>query len=116
MRRAHAGVSGIAVVAGLLLAGGEARADAKQECAAAYERTQSLRNAGKLIEARKLPGRVAAPGLRCECAVIVNLAERLTELLRQGDPLATRVKLTKRDFAAALARGLWRGVWARRAA
>jgi hydroxysqualene synthase len=69
-----------------------------------------------LVEARKLPGRVAAPGLRCECAVIVALAERLTALLRRGDPLATRVKLAKRDFAAALARGVWRGAWARRAA
>jgi farnesyl-diphosphate farnesyltransferase len=63
-----------------------------------------------LIEkARALPPLVRAPGLRRECAVIVNLAERLSARLRAGDPLARRVKLTKSDFAAALLVGLWRG-------
>jgi len=59
--------------------------------------------------ARDLPPRVKSPGLRRETAVIVNLAERLTEHLRRGDPLASRVKLRKWDFAAALAIGVWRG-------
>ena len=59
--------------------------------------------------ARDLPPLVKSPGLRREAAVIVNLAERLTAHLRQGDPLATRVKLSKWDFAAALAVGLYRG-------
>jgi farnesyl-diphosphate farnesyltransferase len=63
-----------------------------------------------LIEtARALPPLVKSPGLRRECAVIVNLAERLARRLRDGDPLARRVKLTKGDFAAALLVGLWRG-------
>jgi len=63
-----------------------------------------------LIEkARELPPLVKAPGLRRECAVIVNLAERLSRRLRLGDPLARRVKLTKSDFAGALLIGLWRG-------
>jgi hydroxysqualene synthase len=64
----------------------------------------------KLIaEARKLPPRVKSPGLRRECAVIVNLAERLSGHLRRGDPLATRVKLKPVDFGAALLIGVWRG-------
>lgn len=59
--------------------------------------------------ARALPGRVKSPGLRRECAVIVNLAERLAAHLRRGDPLARRVKLRPVDFAAALLIGMWRG-------
>jgi squalene synthase HpnC len=38
--------------------------------------------------------------MRLEGAVIVGLAHRLTRRLRQGDPLATRVKLSKADMAA----------------
>jgi farnesyl-diphosphate farnesyltransferase len=62
-----------------------------------------------IVKARDLPGLVKAPGLRRECAVIVNLAQRLARRLRAGDPLAGRVKLSKGDFAAALLVGLWRG-------
>jgi hydroxysqualene synthase len=62
-----------------------------------------------IVMARGLPPLVESPGLRRECAVIVNLAERLARRLRRGDPLARRVKLTKSDFAAALFIGLWRG-------
>ena len=62
-----------------------------------------------IVEARRLPLGVKSPGLRRECAVIVNLAERLTRRLRHGDPIAGRVKLTKSDFALALLTGLWRG-------
>jgi N-acetylglucosamine kinase-like BadF-type ATPase len=47
--------------------------------------------------------------LRRECAVIADLARRLSAHLRRGDPLARRVKLTPYDFAAAVAVGLWRG-------
>lgn len=68
------------------------------------DRTEAL-----IVKARELPPLVKAPGLRRECAVIVNLAERLARRLRHGDPLARRVKLTKGDFAAALLIGLWRG-------
>ena len=56
--------------------------------------------------ARELPPRVAARGLRWESAVIVALATRLARRLRQGDPLATRVKLGKNDFAAAFLTGI----------
>jgi len=69
-----------------------------------------------IATAQGLPGAVASLGLRCESAVIVALAGRLTGLLRRGDPLASRVKLTKSDFAAALLGGLWRGVVRRRSA
>jgi hydroxysqualene synthase len=73
------------------------------------------RTASLVVTARALPGTVASAGLRCECAVIVALAGRLTALLRGGDPLAARVKLTKRDFTAALIGGVWRGLVAGRA-
>jgi len=69
-----------------------------------------LGNTDRLIsEARNLPPRVKSAGLQRECAVIVNLAERLSRHLRGGDPLASRVKLKPVDFAAALLIGVWRG-------
>jgi hydroxysqualene synthase len=61
-----------------------------------------------IARARLLPAAVQSPGLRRECAVIVGLAARLARRLRHGDPLATRVKLTRGDFAAALLLGLCR--------
>jgi squalene synthase HpnC len=73
------------------------------------------RTASLVVTAQALPGAVASVGLRCECAVIVALAGRLAGLLRSGDPLATRVKLGKRDFAAALIGGVWRGLVSGRA-
>jgi phytoene/squalene synthetase len=62
-----------------------------------------------IARARRLPPAVKSPGLSRESAVIVELAARLARRLRRGDPLATRVKLTRGDFAAALLVGLWRG-------
>lgn len=62
-----------------------------------------------IAQARQLPPRVESAGLRRECAVIVNLAERLSRHLRRGDPLAQRVKLKPVDFAASLFIGLWQG-------
>jgi farnesyl-diphosphate farnesyltransferase len=62
-----------------------------------------------IAQARDLPPRVKSAGLRRECAVIVDLAGRLSRHLRRGDPLATRVKLRPVDFAAALFIGMWRG-------
>ena len=64
-----------------------------------------------LVEAaRGLSPRVAAPGLRCECAVITELAARLLRRLRRGDPLAARVGLGKTDFLAAFLSGVLRGI------
>jgi farnesyl-diphosphate farnesyltransferase len=65
------------------------------------DRTEAL-----VAAARGLPPRVAARGLRWESAVIVALAARLARRLRHGDPLATRVKLGKKDFAAAFLTGI----------
>ena len=48
-------------------------------------------------EARALPRRVRDRRLRLETAVIVGLAHRLAARLRHGDPIATRVKLTRGD-------------------
>jgi farnesyl-diphosphate farnesyltransferase len=59
-----------------------------------------------IAKARGLPPRVAARGLRWESAVIIALAARLARRLRHGDPLATRVKLGKNDFAAAFLTGI----------
>jgi hypothetical protein len=53
MTRGRGWVSAVALSACTLLGLREARADGKQECAAAYEQTQSLRDTGKLVEARK---------------------------------------------------------------
>ena len=64
------------------------------------------RTAALINEARGLPPRVAASGLRWECAVIVDLAARLLRRLRRRDPLATRVKLRKSDFFSAFVVGV----------
>jgi farnesyl-diphosphate farnesyltransferase len=57
--------------------------------------------AGLNQTATALPGLVRARRLRAETAIIAALARRLTGKLRQGDPLATRVKLARQDFLAA---------------
>ena len=63
---------------------------------------QMLEATEKLNEhAADLPKRVRSRRLRMECAIICHLARRLTVLLKQGDPLATRVKLGKPDMFAA---------------
>jgi squalene synthase HpnC len=69
------------------------------------------RTAELVAASRALPPAVKARGLRTESAVIVALAERLTVLLRRGDPLAARVKLGPSDFLRALVAGVWRSSW-----
>ena len=69
------------------------------------DRTAALVNA-----ARGLAPRVAARGLRCECAVITELAARLLRRLRRGDPVAARVGLGKADFLAAFLTGVPKGL------
>jgi squalene synthase HpnC len=64
------------------------------------------RTAALIDEARNLPPRVVARGLRWECAVIVELAARLLHRLRRGDPLAVRVKLRRSDFLVAFVIGV----------
>lgn len=68
---------------------------------------QMLAAADKLnAQAAELPRRVKSRRLRMECAVICALAQRLTHLLKQGDPLATRVKLRKPDMVSAMLQGI----------
>jgi len=67
------------------------------------------RTAELVDQARGLPPLVASRGLRWESAVIVELAGRLLRRLRHGDPVATRVALSKSDFFAAFAIGVSRG-------
>lgn len=52
-----------------------------------------------MTDARRLPRALRSRHLAMESAVIVNLAARLIALLRKGDPLASRVALSKLDFA-----------------
>lgn len=51
-----------------------------------------------LALAAPLPARLNSRHLAMESAVILHLARRLTHLLRWGDPIAGRVKLSKADF------------------
>ena len=54
-----------------------------------------------MVQARELPGVVRNRRLAMETATIVRLADRLSVLLRAGDPLAGRVALNRWDFARA---------------
>ncbi len=54
-----------------------------------------------MVHARELPGVVRNRRLAMETATIVRLADRLSVLLRGGDPLAGRVALNRWDFARA---------------
>ncbi len=62
----------------------------------------------QLVRAAKLPAALRSRRLAMESAIIIRLARRLAARLRVGDPLATRVKLTKMDFAVATVLG---AVW-----
>jgi hydroxysqualene synthase len=94
--------AGIEVAA---LTAAQASGALRQVFATLLDRTAVLVDA-----ARGLTPRVAAPGLRCECAVITELAARLLRRLRRGDPLATRVGLGKADFLAAFLVGVGKGL------
>jgi squalene synthase HpnD/squalene synthase HpnC len=68
------------------------------------------KTADLVAAAEGFPPLVVDRRLRCETAVIVELARRLVARLRRGDPLRRRVKLSKLDVAVATARGLARGL------
>jgi squalene synthase HpnC len=53
-----------------------------------------------------LTTRLRSRHLAAESGTIVTLARRLSQRLRTGDPLATRVALSKADFALSLGRGV----------
>ena len=61
-----------------------------------------------LIEARKLPKAMKHRSLAAETAVIVSIADKLTERLAHEDPIATRVELSKVGYQSAAMRGLLR--------
>ncbi|NBC31568.1 MAG: squalene synthase HpnC [Alphaproteobacteria bacterium] len=64
-----------------------------------------------MAAARTLPGRLTDRRLAMESAVIVRLADRLTVLLRRGDPLAGRVALSRADFARCGMQGMVDGLF-----
>ena len=53
-----------------------------------------------------LPRLTRSRRLRLETAVIVGLAQRLARRLRQGDPVARRIRLTRVDAVASLVAAL----------
>jgi phytoene/squalene synthetase len=61
-----------------------------------------------LERSEPLAGMIRARRLAAEVAVIQRLARRLAARLRREDPLAGRVKHSKRDLAAGLCAGLVR--------
>lgn len=66
-----------------------------------------------MIEARKLPAALGSRRLAMESAVIVRLADRLSSLLRNSDPIAERVALSKGDFLSCGVRGMAAGLFGR---
>jgi hydroxysqualene synthase len=66
-----------------------------------------------LAEAASLPGALGRSRLRYEAAVILTVAERLSRKLRDNDPLASRVALSRSARLCCLAQGLARAVAAR---
>jgi hypothetical protein len=71
------------IAAGLVLAlvglpCGNARAEANQECEAAYEQTQVLRDIGKLVEARKRA--LVCVSSACAAVVVKECAQWLSEM------------------------------------
>ncbi|MGE5546374.1 MAG: squalene synthase HpnC [Solirubrobacterales bacterium] len=70
-----------------------------------------LEGVDALIErAAPLPGLIADRRLRLEAAATLAVAERLSALLRNGDPLAGRVALSPFQYFSAFTRGIARGL------
>jgi len=69
--------------------------------------------AGLLLDARPLPAQMRNRRLAMETAVILRIAERLTEELRRRDPLAGRVALSRLGHVRCAAEGLAR-LWMQR--
>ena len=63
-----------------------------------------------LVKARALPENLSNRRLAMESAVIVRIAERLTVLLRELDPLAGRVALSRAGFFWCGLQGILRGL------
>jgi len=65
-----------------------------------------------LLEAKFLPGALRSKRLALESAVIIDIAEALTQRLHTGDPLSSRIQLSKPAFLMSGFRGLVRGLLA----
>jgi len=66
-----------------------------------------LDGSDRLIEtAALLPGRLKSRGLKAEVVVMLSLVRSLSARLRAGDPIQSRVALTKSDFLRALMSGI----------
>jgi hydroxysqualene synthase len=65
-----------------------------------------------LVEAHKLPGALASKRLALESAVIIDIADSLVRRLASGDPLASRIKLSKPAVMMSGLRGVVRGILA----
>jgi len=59
-----------------------------------------------LVLARLLPERLSSRALAMESAVILRLAQKLSAMLRERDPLAGRVALGRLDFVTCGVRGI----------
>lgn len=68
---------------------------------------------GLLETARELPGRLRSRRLAMESAAIIAIAERLASMLRERDPLAQRVALSRPRFLLCCLRGVARGLMGR---
>ena len=64
-----------------------------------------------LAAARPLPGGLASRRLAMEAAAILDIAVALVGRLRRHDPLASRVALTKAEYAWSVARGAAGALW-----
>lgn len=62
-----------------------------------------------MMEAHTLPRHLKNHRLAMESSIIIHLANRLSARLRRGDPIASRVALSKWDFVAAGLRGAVKG-------
>ena len=91
MTRRCAWIPTAAVVAGLLLSARAARADSREECVAAYEQTQTLRDAGKLIQARQRA--LACTASACTAFIV----KECTQWLAQIDAATPTVVFEVRD-------------------
>jgi hypothetical protein len=67
-----------AALLGFFTAGADARADSKQECATAYEKTQALSNSGHLLDARREA--VTCSASICSIYVVKDCAQWLAEI------------------------------------
>jgi hypothetical protein len=80
---------------GCLASAAEARADVKQECAAAYDKTQTLRDQGQLVAARAQA--LACSASTCPGFVVKDCAQWLAEI----DAAMPTIVLTAEDAAGA---------------